>query len=371
MQLQPKFRGTQVAKIVLLGLAWWGFPTSAQQISIAGENAVAFGDYYGVAATESASITTFSSSQQARDVVARITKSVGLAPNFQVESANVTNAAAVIRGNQRFVLYNNSFMSTIDVGSDGWSALSILAHEVGHHLQGHTVLGGGSKPDIELEADRFSGFVVGKLGGSLDSASAAMRQVGSDQGSATHPGREARLAAIRAGWEDAVSGAGVPPTAPTPTSTGSRLSAICAFNSGPRVGTRVNYAPLPPVAVGLPCHDGAQSSGIVASDEEPVQSAGTSTLCRFNNGPRSGTSVDYAPQAPIPIGSPCHDGGTSSGVVVAATSQAPAGVAVSTICTFSEGPRAGTKRDYAPMAAIPVGTPCQDGAGSKGYVTAQ
>ena len=42
-----------------------------------------------------------------------------------------------------------------------------------------------------------------------------------------------------------------------------------------------------------------------------------STLCRFTAGPRAGEMQDYAPMAPIPVGSNCHDGRGSTGVVVA------------------------------------------------------
>ncbi len=42
----------------------------------------------------------------------------------------------------------------------------------------------------------------------------------------------------------------------------------------------------------------------------------------------------------------------------------------STLCVFDAGPRAGQRQDYAPMAPLPVGTPCQDGRGSTGRVVA-
>jgi hypothetical protein len=41
---------------------------------------------------------------------------------------------------------------------------------------------------------------------------------------------------------------------------------------------------------------------------------------------------------------------------------------LSTLCKFTAGPRAGQIHDYAPMQGIPVGSPCQDGAGSTGTV---
>jgi hypothetical protein len=43
----------------------------------------------------------------------------------------------------------------------------------------------------------------------------------------------------------------------------------------------------------------------------------TSTLCRFTSGPRSGQTQDYAPMAPLAVGSYCQDARGSTGVVVA------------------------------------------------------
>jgi hypothetical protein len=81
--------------------------------------------------------------------------------------------------------------------------MSILAHEVGHHLNGHTLLGTGSTPNLELEADEFSGFVMRKLGASLAEAQAAIKLIGSERASKTHPGRAQRLASILHGWDHA------------------------------------------------------------------------------------------------------------------------------------------------------------------------
>jgi len=46
----------------------------------------------------------------------------------------------------------------------------------------------------------------------------------------------------------------------------------------------------------------------------------------------------------------------------------PPKVEMSTLCQFTAGAKKGTVRDYAPMAAIPVGVPCFDGQGSTGVV---
>jgi hypothetical protein len=94
-------------------------------------------------------------------------------------------------------------MAKMDSSSGtNWGSVSILAHEIGHHLSGHTLEEGGSRPPTELEADVFSGFVLGRLGADLDEACAAMKTM-PDVGSATHPPSSARVVAITKGWKNA------------------------------------------------------------------------------------------------------------------------------------------------------------------------
>lgn len=148
----------------------------------------------------------FASDREAEESVKRILSYSGLEPNFKITAANVPNAAAVLdpAGETRLILYNQDFMERIKGSTrTDWAAISILAHEIGHHLQGHTLKPGGSRPPSELEADKYSGFVVGMLGGTLDDAQAVMRMIASDEGSATHPAKDARLAAITNGWKQA------------------------------------------------------------------------------------------------------------------------------------------------------------------------
>lgn len=147
---------------------------------------------------------TFGSNAEAFNVVKRITSAVGLEPNFEVVQANVPNAAAVIRDEKRYVLFSQVFIDQIvRATSTEWASWTILAHEIGHHLNGHTLEAGGSRPPIELQADRFAGHAVKRLGGSLNDALACFQQMGA-AGSATHPPRSARLEAVSRGWHEAV-----------------------------------------------------------------------------------------------------------------------------------------------------------------------
>lgn len=146
----------------------------------------------------------FTSSSDAEKIISGIVDVLGLEPNFKIRVANVPNVEADIRHRQRYILYNPDFITRVNmVAKDKWPAIFILAHEIGHHLQGHTVRGKNSRPAIELEADEFAGFVVCKMGATLEQAQMAMHIIANMDASKTHPGRVDRLKAIAKGWNKA------------------------------------------------------------------------------------------------------------------------------------------------------------------------
>jgi hypothetical protein len=148
--------------------------------------------------------TNFASLQEGRQIAQQIIDIIGLKPNFEVQVANIPNAAAVVYGGRRYVLYNPSFIDQLTKATGTkWAAISVLAHEIGHHLNGHTITSTGSQPSLELEADEFSGFVLRKMGASLDQAQVAMKVAAQQRASKTHPGQYDRLAAIQKGWSRA------------------------------------------------------------------------------------------------------------------------------------------------------------------------
>lgn len=133
-----------------------------------------------------------------------ILKFSGLASNFKIYSASIDNAVATIIDNNRYILYDPKLLSYSDSKSGSyWSSMSILAHEIGHHLSGHTITSKGSNPKDELEADKYSGFVLYKLGATLEDATNAIRTLGSTTGSTTHPPKSERIKAITQGWDEA------------------------------------------------------------------------------------------------------------------------------------------------------------------------
>ena len=137
------------------------------------------------------------------DEIRKIVTYSGLPLNFEIYAAKIDNAVATIVNNKRLIIYDPSLLRNTDKLSNSyWASMSILAHEIGHHLSGHTLSANENHHQMELEADKFSGFVLYKMGATLQQATAAMTLLGSERESFSHPDRVSRLEAIKAGWEE-------------------------------------------------------------------------------------------------------------------------------------------------------------------------
>jgi len=121
------------------------------------------------------------------------------------ECSNISNAIATTYKGIRYILYDKEFMESIAARTNSWSKVSILAHEIGHHVYGHTLSEAPSlsaSRQMELEADEYSGFVMYKLGVSLSQAQEAIHlaSTNKDDTYSTHPSRDKRLRAIAKGY---------------------------------------------------------------------------------------------------------------------------------------------------------------------------
>jgi hypothetical protein len=190
-----------------------------------------------------------------KQVVAEIMKYTGLPANFVVVEGKVPNAAAVIMQGpdqvpRRVIAYNPAFMGQVieATKSNNWAPVSIMAHEIGHHLSGHTIVPGGSQPPIELESDKFSGFVLYKMGAPLADAQRAIATLIPEKDGETHPGRRKRLAAIEAGWKEAceLQGGGPQCSGGLPVRTAAAAPAAPSPAQAP--ATPVAKAPAPTAA---------------------------------------------------------------------------------------------------------------------------
>jgi hypothetical protein len=139
------------------------------------------------------------------DIVADIMNTTGLQADFEVKKTKkVLNIEASISHRKRYILYNPEFIAWINRSThDNWGTVALLAHEIAHHLNGHTLGKDGSRPEIELEADEFAGFILSRLGATLEQAQKVMYYIATTTASATHPDRVDRMEAIRKGWDKA------------------------------------------------------------------------------------------------------------------------------------------------------------------------
>ena len=147
-------------------------------------------------------VNNFLSNFEAAIYVRTILDSINWKQNFTLqEQDGINNAYATIVRNKRFIIYDNRFLTALDQYSKtNWASISVLAHEIGHHYYSHLVSGNGSTPAKELEADYFSGYALAKVGASMADATAAIQKIAPVQGNSSHPGRDARVDAIRKGW---------------------------------------------------------------------------------------------------------------------------------------------------------------------------
>ncbi|MBK6936181.1 MAG: hypothetical protein IPH18_04320 [Chitinophagaceae bacterium] len=149
--------------------------------------------------------TNFQSVYEARQIITNMKDTIHWKENFSVREQNgIRNAYATIINKMRWIIYDNNFLEDIDAyASTKWASISVLAHEMGHHYYNHTISGTGSTPPKEIEADGFSGYVMQKLGASLNESVAAITAIASDRASATHPAKKDRVTAITKGWNQA------------------------------------------------------------------------------------------------------------------------------------------------------------------------
>jgi hypothetical protein len=79
--------------------------------------------------------SSYTSLDEAGQIAKEIVKTAGLPANFALMEANVENALAVVTNGKRYILYNPRFMVALTHATGTkWAAVSVLAHEIGHHL---------------------------------------------------------------------------------------------------------------------------------------------------------------------------------------------------------------------------------------------
>src|SRR5690606_13287629 len=83
--------------------------------------------------------------------------------------------------------------------NNNWSAKFVLAHEIGHHINGHSMINGTSNHDYELQADYFAGRALALMGATEEETLSATTIL-PERASATHPARAQRAERASEGW---------------------------------------------------------------------------------------------------------------------------------------------------------------------------
>ena len=137
-------------------------------------------------------------------VVRRINRALSINPDFDILILRGDdNAFAGVAGGRRILGIDVGFLVRLNqhVGTE-WSAISIIAHEVGHHIAGFST----SRFRNELNADYWSGHALQRLGSSKRAAARTILAIGTEYDTDTHPNKRDRAAKIRQGWDDASEG---------------------------------------------------------------------------------------------------------------------------------------------------------------------
>ena len=180
---------------------------------------------------------SFQSDAEARAVFKHILAVSGLAgmeDRIVVRASAETDAAEAFverKGDkeERLIFYNAEFMASVArKDKNYWSMVAILAHEVGHHIRFHTIIPGRDH-EFELEADYQAGFILRRMGATLEQTQAAFRTVGPEAATTSHPPRAQRVQAATLGWTD--GGSAQPFSLPGPAAGASAPQAASALKA--------------------------------------------------------------------------------------------------------------------------------------------
>jgi hypothetical protein len=122
-------------------------------------------------------------------------------PYIDTYAGNVGNACASNFQGRPIITYNREFMNYL-ASNNQWAPISVMAHEVGHHLNNDISWYGSFKHPWtkELQADFVSGYVLRKMGASLEDAKSAFYIMFSWMGTSSHPDTPKRIAALTQGY---------------------------------------------------------------------------------------------------------------------------------------------------------------------------
>lgn len=152
----------------------------------------------------------FNNSLELEKICNDILKKVGINDkNFRIISCNsVYNALAFIYKDERFIVADQNFLNFLnnrnEKVNDYWFYLFILSHEIGHHLNGHTLKNVPSLEDKrkqELECDKFAGMILRKYNAKESIVIDILKKIPHPEtDNSTHPTLDKRISAALKGY---------------------------------------------------------------------------------------------------------------------------------------------------------------------------
>ena len=172
-------------------------------------------DFYGSTNQDLCeSSQSFGNDAQVTDAIDKMMAKIGANNRFIIASCDkIDNCQAVFHKEKPYILYNPDFLRAVKrmqftetqfQKKEDWEALTVLAHEIGHHVNQHVnnASASASPLDLELEADFFAGSMMYRMGATLEQAQQVMNhEMVPTTDSYTHPARQRRLDAIAQGYK--------------------------------------------------------------------------------------------------------------------------------------------------------------------------
>jgi hypothetical protein len=163
----------------------------------------------------------FQDNFEAKNALDNICNAAGLVNNYIIMPCpNIGTCLAIVKDGIPMILYDNEFLSriktfgfsekritnAINKEKIDWSSLTILAHELGHHVNQHfSKLRSSANFNLknELEADEFAGKTLVKLGATLDQTKNVYYSL-PEEATFNHPSRNERIKAIEKGYSSEI-----------------------------------------------------------------------------------------------------------------------------------------------------------------------
>lgn len=148
----------------------------------------------------------YPASTYAKQVVRSVCQTLGIS-YIETFATNRGNAFATTFYGRPIIGYNEHFIGYLHMQNQ-WAPISVMAHEVGHHLNMDLSWYGSFRHpwSKELQADFVSGYVMAKMGCSLFDAQSAFRVMFTWMGTGSHPDTPRRMAALQQGYQRAQMG---------------------------------------------------------------------------------------------------------------------------------------------------------------------